>query len=76
MKACRMLNDTKGVLDDISQIGIRRGVAALIGYDDRNDGFMRKYFSSSCHKHSRNTKQGKIVRIRPEHRNYYNNEEE
>jgi hypothetical protein len=37
---------------------------ALGSYNDRNDGFLRSYFSRSKRNHSRNTKAGKVKRVK------------
>ena len=52
--------------DDRSSMSLRRQLSADLGsYSDRNDGFMRSYFSSSKIKHSRIRKHGKPDRAQP-----------
>ncbi len=46
-------------------ISMRRAVSLELGsYNDRNDGFERSHFSRSKNNHSRNTKTGKVARVR------------
>ena len=52
---------------EVSPIGIK-GMRKPLGYNDRNDGFMRSWFSKSKNHHSQNTKEGKVVRTKMPHK--------
>ena len=45
-------------------IGIRKAVAVELGYNDRNDGFCRTYFSRSKWNFSRIRKEHKPPRVK------------
>lgn len=48
-----------------TRISLRRAVSLELGsYNDRNDGFERSHFSRSKLNRSRNTKAGKVARVR------------
>jgi len=44
-----------------TKVSLRRAVGS---YSDRNDGFERSFFSRSKNNHSRNTKAGKVARVK------------
>jgi len=55
--------------NNANQISIRKALFIEVGsYNDRNDGFCRTLFSRSKANHSRNTKAGKVKRVKPPHR--------
>jgi len=53
------------------RISLRRELSLRIGgYNDRNDGFERSMFSRSKRNRSRLSKEGKVVRVKPAHRTW------
>lgn len=49
-----------------STLSLRRALSIELGsYADRNDGFERSLFSRSKNNRSRNTKAGKVKRVKP-----------
>lgn len=47
-------------------IGIRKAVAVELGYNDRNDGFLRSALSRSKKNYSRIHKEHKPLRVKPD----------
>lgn len=59
------------MVTSLNILSLRRDLTTAIGsYNDRNDGFDRSNFSRSKHNYSRNTKQGKVKRVKLPHKTW------